>query len=107
MTASRKSISEEQIFKQAAALSEAARAPYSGSRKIYIDGQLPGVRVGMREIILSDTQSDKGVERNAPIRVYDTSGPYTDPDVSIDINQGLAALRESWIKAREDSEQLA
>ena len=96
----------ETIFARAAALSSAAREPFTGSRKVYINGNLPDVRVAMREIQLSDTKTDSGVEKNAAIRVYDTSGPYTDPEINIDIHLGLPALRAKWIAARADTEIL-
>ena len=70
--------------------------PFPSSRKIYIQGEGPGVRVPMREIRLSST---RGVE-NPPVKVYDTSGPYTDPAVSIDLQRGLPPLRREWIRAR-------
>jgi phosphomethylpyrimidine synthase len=86
------------------------RQPLTGSRKIYVPGQLHDIRVAMREITLSDTVSHAGLDKvrqpNAPVTVYDTSGPYTDPDVTIDLEQGLPRLRESWITDRGDVEKL-
>ena len=87
------------------------RQPLTGSRKIYVPGQLyPQGRVAMREIGLTDTERkvDFGFpsEQNPPVTVYDTSGPYTDPDVAIDLKKGLPRLRESWILERGDVEQL-
>ena len=76
------------------------------SRKIYVQGSRPDLSVPMREISLSDTPAIFGVEKNPPLTVYDTSGPYTDPDVEIDIRKGLPALRTAWIEERADSEQL-
>src|SRR5690606_7131078 len=76
------------------------------SRKVYIEGSQPGVRVPMREITQSDTPASMGAEKNPAILVYDTSGPYTDPAVKIDIRSGLAPLRQSWIEARGDTEAL-
>jgi len=83
--------------------------PFPESRKIYIEGSRPGVRVAMREIRLTPTRAvkDGSVEENPPAVVYDTSGPYTDPDVAIDIRNGLPALRRSWILEREDVEELS
>lgn len=98
---------KEQIFTRSAELSSAAREPFQNSQKVYVNGTLPGVRVAMREIKLSDTQTAQGPERNPAICVYDTSGPYTDPNIEIDINKGLPRLRESWISARQDTEILA
>jgi phosphomethylpyrimidine synthase len=88
------------------------RQPLTGSRKIYVPGKLyPNIRVAMREIALADTERkfDFGFpsEQNSPVTVYDTSGPYTDPNVSIDLKKGLPRLRESWILERGDVEQLA
>ncbi|HWX11071.1 MAG TPA: phosphomethylpyrimidine synthase ThiC [Trinickia sp.] len=77
------------------------------SRKVYVSGSQPDIRVPMREITQSDTPSGFGGEQNPPIYVYDTSGPYSDPAVKIDIRQGLAALRQRWIEARGDTEVLA
>ncbi|NML64442.1 phosphomethylpyrimidine synthase ThiC [Hymenobacter sp. RP-2-7] len=87
------------------------RQPLTGSRKIYVPGQLhPGLRVAMREIALAPTERkfDFGAppEENPPVTVYDTSGPYTDPRVNIDLKQGLPRLREEWITGRGDVEQL-
>ncbi|MBO2010428.1 phosphomethylpyrimidine synthase ThiC [Hymenobacter negativus] len=87
------------------------RQPLTGSRKIYVPGKLhPEIRVAMREIALADTERkfDFGFpsEQNPPVTVYDTSGPYTDPNVAIDLKKGLPRLRESWILGRGDVEQL-
>ncbi len=89
-----------------ARVDDAAIAPMSGSRKIYIEGSRPDIRVPMREIVCSPTQTANGLEENPAIVVYDTSGPYTDPAVEIDIRRGLAPLREHWIEERNDTEQL-
>jgi len=82
--------------------------PFAASRKVHIDGTLPGVRVPMREISLSPTHSTNGNGGmpNQPITVYDTSGPYTDPNVTIDVRAGLQPLRRAWIEARQDTEEL-
>ncbi|SDF20114.1 phosphomethylpyrimidine synthase ThiC [Chitinophaga filiformis] len=80
-----------------------SRTPFPASRKIYVDG------VAMREITLTPTRlhGSKGAEvPNSPVVVYDTSGPYTDPNADIDVRKGLPRLRESWIKDRNDVEQL-
>lgn len=76
------------------------------SSKVYISGSRPSIRVPMRKIALSDTPEGLGGEENHGILVYDTSGVYTDPSVEIDLNQGLPHLRQSWIEARQDSEEL-
>lgn len=83
------------------------RTPFAASRKIYVQGSRADLRVPMREITLHDTPATFGVEKNAPLAVYDTSGPYTDPDVPIDLARGLPALRERWIDERGDTERLA
>ncbi len=81
--------------------------PISGSRKIYVTGSRDDVRVPMREINQSPTPlSDGSLEENPPVTVYDTSGPYTDPDVTIDVRKGLAPVRQGWIEERDDTEQL-
>jgi phosphomethylpyrimidine synthase len=82
--------------------------PLPGSRKIYKAGLIhKGLRVPFRQIDLSDTVGPNNVKTpNAPVRVYDTAGPYTDPDFSIDITQGLPELRKEWIMDRGDVEEL-
>jgi phosphomethylpyrimidine synthase len=88
------------------ALSEAVTQPIAGSRKIHLEGSRPDLRVPMREVQLSDTPKMFGAQINPPFAVYDTSGPYTDPDTRIDLIAGLPALRAGWIAERGDSEQL-
>ena len=85
---------------------EAAVKSLPNSRKVYIEGSRPDLKVPMREISQSDTPAGMGAEKNPPIYVYDTSGPYTDPAVKIDIRSGLAPLREKWIAERNDTELL-
>ena len=85
----------------------AAVQPLPQSRKVYVAGSRPDIRVPMREISQSDTPAAMGAEKNPPICVYDCSGPYTDPSVKIDIRKGLPALRQRWIEERGDSEDLA
>ncbi|CAM3788042.1 phosphomethylpyrimidine synthase ThiC [Pseudomonas wadenswilerensis] len=80
--------------------------PFTRSRKIYVEGSRPDIRVPMREISLDDTPTDFGGEANAPVLVYDTSGPYTDPNVIIDVRKGLGDVRSAWIDARGDTERL-
>ncbi|MEW6313074.1 MAG: phosphomethylpyrimidine synthase ThiC [Pseudomonadota bacterium] len=94
------------FLSQAAHVDAAAVQPLPHSRKVYVQGSLPDLRVPMREISQGDTPAARDVETNPPICVYDTSGPYTDPAAQIDIRKGLAPLREAWIAARGDSEQL-
>ena len=69
--------------------------PFPGSRKVYIQGSRPDIAVPEREIALHDTNTPQGVEHNEPLRVYDTSGPMTDPEFHADIRAGLPALRTS------------
>ena len=85
--------------------------PFPNSHKVYVEGTQDNVRVGMREITLSDTfiggtEENPVFESNAPIRVYDTSGPYTDPDFKLDVRKGLEKYREKWIESRGDTEIL-
>ncbi|MGF7533961.1 phosphomethylpyrimidine synthase ThiC [Bacillus mexicanus] len=78
---------------------------FSGSKKVYVEGSSADIRVPMREIALSPTTGTFGEEENAPVRVYDTSGPYTDHDVTINIEEGLKPLRQKWITDRGDIEE--
>jgi len=87
-------------------LSADATAPYPASRKIFVPGSRPDLKVGMREIAQTPTSTNGGPEDNPPITVYDTSGPYTDPDAHIDLRRGLVPHRERWIRERGDTEQL-
>ncbi|HKU70751.1 MAG TPA: phosphomethylpyrimidine synthase ThiC [Burkholderiales bacterium] len=89
-----------------AQVDEAAVKPLPNSRKVYVTGSRPDLRVPMREITQSDTPASFGAEKNPPIFVYDCSGPYTDPAVKIDIRSGLAPLRQKWIEERNDTEVL-
>ena len=96
-----------QFLNQAAQVDAAAVKPLPNSRKVYVTGSRPDIRVPMREISQTDTHTLNGIEKNPPIHVYDCSGPYTDPAAKIDIRSGLPALREGWIAERNDTEQLA
>ncbi len=91
----------------AASVDPAAIQPLPNSRKIYQIGSRPDLRVPFREISLADTPSQFGAEPNPPLSVYDTSGPYSDPSVQIDIRKGLPALRQAWIQERQDTELMA
>ena len=97
----------EKMLSASAQVDAASVAPLPGSRKVYVEGSRSDIRVPMREITLTDTQLSNGVEKNAAIRVYDTSGPYTDPAVKIDVRQGLPDIRSTWIHERQDTERLA
>ena len=92
---------------ESAKLDEQSVQPFTRSRKIYVQGSRPDIQVPMREISLDDTPTDFGGEANAPVLVYDTSGPYTDPTVQIDVRKGLGDVRSAWIDARGDTERLA
>ncbi|MCG5496790.1 phosphomethylpyrimidine synthase ThiC [Ectothiorhodospira variabilis] len=91
---------------QTARLSDEITQPFPGSRKIHVPGSRPDIQVPMREVALAETQTSAGTEHNPPITLYDTSGPYTDPEARIDLMKGLPALREPWILERDNTEQL-
>ncbi len=97
----------DDFIQKTAKLSEEVTRPFTGSRKIHVQGSRPDIRVGMREVEQTPTHTDAGLEQNPPIIIYDTSGPYTDPDVEIDLLRGLAPLRQDWILERDDTEELA
>ncbi|MFC0251375.1 phosphomethylpyrimidine synthase ThiC [Massilia consociata] len=90
-----------------ATVDQAAIEPFPNSRKVYIEGSRPDIRVPMREISQSPTPDSFGGEPNPPLFVYDTSGPYTDPLASIDVRRGLATPRLPWILERGDTEELS
>ncbi|HEX6794716.1 MAG TPA: phosphomethylpyrimidine synthase ThiC [Casimicrobiaceae bacterium] len=93
----------DKFFARDAKVDHAAIAPLPASRKIYVQGARRDVRVPMREIEQTDTPASYGAEKNPPLAVYDTSGPYTDPQSRIDIREGLSALRAGWIAERGDT----
>ena len=85
---------------------------YPNSNKIYIKGEIHDIQVGMREITVGDTfvggtEENPIFEPNEPINVYDTSGAYTDPNVKVNVHEGLPKLRAKWIAERGDTEALA
>lgn len=86
-------------------ISASAVPPFPGSRKTYVQGSRPDIRVPMREISLQPSITPNGEVPNPPLRVYDTSGEYTAPDYIADIRKGLPALRSSWIAERGDTEE--
>ena len=90
----------------AARVDEGAVKSLPNSRKVYIPGSSADIQVPMREIAQSDTPASMGAEKNPPIFVYDTSGPYTDPLAKIDIRSGLVPLRQQWIEKRGDTVEL-
>ena len=87
-------------------LDTSAQKYFPNSRKVYVEGSRTDLQVPMREITLTSTQTESGVESNPPIRVYDSSGIYSDADCEIDLRAGLPSLRAPWILERGDSEQL-
>ena len=94
------------FVRKTAQLSEEVTRPFPNSRKIHVTGSRPDIRVPMREVTLTSTQTNQGAEENPPILIYDTSGPYTDPEARIDLLAGLPDIRSGWIAEREDTEQL-
>jgi phosphomethylpyrimidine synthase len=89
-----------------AQVDQAAVKPLPNSRKVYAQGTRPDIRVPMREITQSETPASFGAQKNASIFVYDTSGPYTDPQAIIDIRAGLPGARAAWIDERGDTQEL-
>ena len=96
----------EEFIKKTTQLSDDVTRPFPNSTKIYVQGSRPDIRVPMRQVQQADTPASFGVEKNPPITVYDTSGPYSDPDATIDLMRGLPDVRAGWIKERNDTEQL-
>ena len=80
--------------------------PFPASKKVYVKGSKPDIKVPMREVVQTPTQTKEGEEINPPILIYDTSGPYTDPNSEIDLSKGLVPLRTNWIEKRKDTEIL-
>ncbi|WGG44894.1 phosphomethylpyrimidine synthase ThiC [Rossellomorea sp. DA94] len=78
------------------------KSQFTNSKKVYVGGSRPDINVPMREIELSRTNVALGVEENEPVRVYDTSGPYTDEHYHVDIKKGLPSVRTEWILERQD-----
>ncbi|OOZ38892.1 phosphomethylpyrimidine synthase ThiC [Solemya pervernicosa gill symbiont] len=95
-----------EFLQKTAQLSADVTKPFPKSKKIYVEGSRPDIRVPMREISQDDAMTSGAPETNPPIFVYDTSGPYTDPTASIDLMAGLPALREQWVNERDDTELL-
>ena len=88
-----------------------SRNPFPNSEKIYVNASIHNIKVAMRKISLKETElkfnPSAPREINQPITVYDTSGPYTDPNIEIDVKKGLPKLREKWIESRKDTEPLS
>jgi len=98
------SAKSESFLSVKAQVDKRAINPLPNSRKIYVQGSREDIRVPMREISVTDTPAEFGMEKNAPVVVYDTSGPYTEPETAIDIRKGLQSLRHGWIQERNDTE---
>jgi phosphomethylpyrimidine synthase len=96
----------QDFINKALHLSEEATRPFPNSSKLYVQGSRPDIRVPMRQIKQADTPASFGAEPNPPVTVYDTSGPYSDPAVKIDLLAGLPEVRTAWIDDRGDTEQL-
>ncbi len=96
----------EEFLRKAAQVGAAAVRPFPNSRKVFVTGSRPDIRVPMREVRQADTPTSFGGESNPPIYIYDTSGPYTDPAVQIDLRKGLPDVRGRWIEERGDTERL-
>ncbi|MCP3907607.1 MAG: phosphomethylpyrimidine synthase ThiC [Oceanicoccus sp.] len=102
-----KSTSNIQKLSETAKVDELSTQPFPNSEKIYIEGSRPDVRVAMREVSLSPTHlQDGSLEDNPSVRIYDTSGVYTDPSVSIDVRTGLDPMRAGWVAERNDTVEL-
>ena len=100
------SANPEQFLDKIAKLDTSTRQVFPNSKKVYVEGSRPDIRVPMREISLTDTVTERGTESNPPLRVYDCSGIYSDPSVEIDLRAGLPPIRKAWIAERGDTEQL-
>ncbi len=96
----------DEFIKKTTELSEEITRPFPKSKKVFINGSRSDLKVPMREITQSPTPSNFGEEKNPPICVYDTSGPFTDPSISIDLRKGLPCIRKKWISDRKDTEEL-
>ncbi len=101
------SVQSNKNLSESAQVDQQSIQPFPRSQKVYVQGSRPDIRVPMREISLDVTPTAFGGEINAPVTVYDTSGPYTDPNVTIDVRKGLADVRSAWIEERGDTEKLS
>ncbi len=100
------SVQQQKNLSESAQVDQQSVQPFPRSQKVYVQGSRPDIRVPMREISLDVTPTAFGGEINAPVTVYDTSGPYTDPNVQVDVRQGLPDVRSTWIEDRGDTEKL-
>ncbi|MGH8524824.1 MAG: phosphomethylpyrimidine synthase ThiC, partial [Gammaproteobacteria bacterium] len=96
----------ERVSDDIGGLDAEALKPFPNSRKRYAFGRAADIKVPMREVTQTQTVTSSGTEQNPSITLYDTSGPYSDPSIRIDIRRGLSALRREWILERNDSEAL-
>ena len=97
----------DKLISETKKLSEEVSRPFPRSKKIFLQGSQPDIKVGMREVECDPTPSSFGVEENPAIPVYDTSGPLTDPDADIDLSRGIPRIRSGWIETRADTIDLA
>ncbi len=93
------------VIKERPASQVESGKPFPGSRKVYVTGSRPDIRVPFREVALSPSTTRAGDVPNEPVRIYDTSGPYTDPAAVPDIRRGLPPLRRQWVLERGDVEE--
>ncbi len=96
----------EDFIRTTARLSEEVTRPFPSARKVYVEGSRPDIRVPMREVRQTPTVTSSGLEENPPVYVYDTSGPFTDPAVRVDLLEGVPEVRTRWIEERADTEVL-
>ena len=96
----------EEFIQKTSRLSEQVTKPFTGAKKIHVEGTRPDIRVPMREIKQLPTQASFGAEDNPPIVVYDTSGPFSDPAVEVNLLKGMPDVRTGWIEERGDTEIL-
>jgi phosphomethylpyrimidine synthase len=93
----------DDVIASTARLSEEVTRPFPNARKVYVQGSRADIRVPMREVRQTPTVTNAGLEPNPPVYVYDTSGPFTDPDVRVDLTRGLPEVRTRWIEERGDT----
>ncbi len=89
----------EEFLRKTSALSDEVTRPFAASKKIYVQGSRPDLRVPMREVALTPTRINDGGEENPPIYIYDTSGPYTDPAAQIDLRRACPRCASAWIRS--------
>ncbi|HYE96307.1 MAG TPA: phosphomethylpyrimidine synthase ThiC [Rubricoccaceae bacterium] len=106
-SAAAKRDADARTFDRLTELSEEVRRPFPASQKVYVEGSRPDLRVPFRVVTQSPTPASFGEEENPPFPLYDTSGPYTDPEATIDLRGGLPPIRAAWIAERGDTEALS